>query len=137
MKKRILNALALAIAIALLAPALGLPAIASNDFIEGKTEPISKAAYDAMEGNPLTANHGRTELPYGYLYAGKDGWYLAVTDAELIGAIHIAVKTRSGYSMIGFDINGQGDYWIGEGTGPNAVVEVTLGRMLIRPEAYR
>jgi hypothetical protein len=136
MKKKIAGILAFALTLTILASALTIPVMASNDYFTGQAEDIDKEAYDAMEGD-LTANHGRTELPYGYLYAGKDGWYLAVTDDDLIGAIHIAVKTVSGHYMIGFDIQGKGDYWIGEGTGPDAVIEVTLGRMLIRPEAYR
>ena len=137
MKKAIIGIMAFALTLTLLLPVMSIPAMASADVISGYVTEIDRNTYDQLTGTLVTEN-GKTYFAFGYFVAdSKDGWFLRVTDANTKGILTVVYKTSSGYFTVTFDINGKGDYWVGEGSGKNAVIQAKIGRLLTPPNSRR
>jgi len=141
MKKCIFSALAFVMTFAILVPIMGVPAMAtrdvevSADYFNGFVTEIDEESFCSWNGQPTISTEGTHYIAFGYVVAGKDGWFLRYTE-DRRSYVVVLVKTRSGYRSIEFDITGKGDYWIGEGSGPNAVLEVRFGRFSFAPEPH-
>jgi hypothetical protein len=134
MKKILFRAMVFAAALTILMPVISIPAMASNDYFTGYNVEIDKDSYYQAEGLVL-AEPGKTSFAFGYLVIdSKDGCYLRMTDPDIKRAyITILYKTNSGYGSVSFDITGPGYYWVGEGSGPNGVIQARIGRLLTPP----
>jgi len=90
--------------------------------IEGEVTKIDKKAYDSFPAVKESANNKTVFITAGMdlVSDSKAGWVLNVTE-NLSGMITVAYKIGNEYFTVFFEIEGEGIYWIGEGSGKNGV----------------
>ena len=129
MKKRLLSfSLAAFMLIAFAAPAMAAAKpVAPENPVFGDVIKVDKKAFDAFEAPKMPANNNVVGLDGGNLISdSKAGWFITVT-GDTTGTLAVAYKISSEYFIVTFDVDGVGDYWIGDGSGKNGVNMVKVG----------
>jgi len=126
MKKLLSFALILALAFT-----ITVPSMASTQFTFGEVTTVNKNVFDGFAATKLPANNTKTDLGYGTFIAdNKSGWYLSVTETDVKGTLQVAYKIGSDYYIVAFNIDGPGNYWVGDGSGKNGVNMVRIGEFV-------
>lgn len=132
MKKKITLLFALTLVFAFVVPTL---ATESDGFIFGEVTEINENDYARFastkesENNETIKNVGDV-LGIDFICNNKDGWYLTVYDNDLIGSIPVAYKISNKYFIVTFEINGIGDYYVGDGRGSNGINHAKVGKFV-------
>ena len=95
-----------------------------GDFVE-----VNKTVFDSFATYKLPSNNSTTKLEDNvtFVASNKDGWYINVTAEEVAGTIEVAYKIGSKYFIVTHEINGIGQYWVGDGSGNQGVTQVKVG----------
>ena len=107
--------------------ALVIPAVSAG------AEPveIDKKAFDAFPAQKHTANNKHTGLgDFELVSDSKAGWRLFCNNPDLVGTIDVAYKIGPRYFIVTFDVNGEGEFYIGDGSGKNGVNMVKVGKFV-------
>jgi len=134
MKKLLSLALVLTIVLMLIVPAM---AATPNGFITGDVTRIDKTGYNNFTGKEITANNSVTKFDnFSFVADNKtlNAWYIDVTD-DISGTLEVAYKVGSAYSVVTFDIDGAGKYWIADSRGSTGANMVKIGAFVEKGEA--
>jgi len=95
--------------------------------IFGDVVKVDKKAFDVFAAPKMSANNNVVGLDGGTLISdSKAGWFINIT-GNATGTLAVAYKISSEYFIVTFNIDGVGDYWIGDGSGKNGVNMVKVG----------
>jgi len=112
--------------------AVAIPVFANSYFIYGEVSRENKEFYDAFACIIESLNNNTVEVFKGIILVSdnNEGWYLFVCDNDLTGQIKVAYMIGNSYFSVVFDITGIGFYYIGDGSGKDAVSHCKVGEFI-------